>query len=142
MAKTIRTALAVGAGAFVFIVAASVIHSAKTAPQVRSLAPAEVQRHKEPQVFFLDSGYQSKTTNAFTAPDTWLLQYEYDCSLLGQAGNFSVYLVDTDGLPKAVLVNQIKLKGKGITRVTGGGQVALNVLTECNWSVYAGSDGN
>lgn len=72
----------------------------------------------------------------FGAPGEWTLTYTYDCAAFGYPGNFIVAVVGSDGMPNPV-VNELGKKGGTATTQHTGGQVYLEVNSECAWTVQA-----
>jgi hypothetical protein len=87
-------------------------------------------------VVLLDlSGSGTKTTQKFTARGDWDLEWSYDCSSFGQAGNFQVF---ADGPGFLAPVNQLDIRGTGVEHYHDGGEYYLTVNSVCNkWTVKA-----
>jgi|GEM_PF-5640570 len=86
------------------------------------------------------SGSGSKSTQTFTAPANWNLNWSYDCSkFLGGTGNFQVYIYNADGtLNDATGVNQLGASGSDTEYYhNAAGSLYLVVNSECSWTVVA-----
>ena len=83
------------------------------------------------------TGSGIKDSAYFTAPAEWQINWKYDCTDFGMAGNFivSVYINGQDSL---FGVNELNVRGSGTEYVHGGaGQVYLSINSECDWNVFA-----
>lgn len=76
------------------------------------------------------SGDGSDETAQFTVRGDWNLAWQYDCSALGQAGNFVVSTDDGEQL-----LNELSTGGSGTVPASDDGVRFLRVVTECSWSV-------
>lgn len=88
-----------------------------------------------PVVLLELSGSGTKTTQKFTANGDWDLEWSYDCSSFGQAGNFQVF---PDGPGFLAPVNQLDTQGSGVEHYHSGGEYFLTVNSVCNkWTIKA-----
>ncbi len=104
-------------------------------PAAGEPAPAPAPAAAAPVVLLDLSGSGTKTTQKFTARGDWDLEWTYDCSSFGQAGNFQVF---PDGPGFLSPVNQLDIKGSGVEHYHDGGEYYLTVNSVCNkWTVKA-----
>ncbi len=83
------------------------------------------------------SGSGTKTTQKFTAAGDWDLNWSYDCSNFGYAGNFAVMIYDGDGSMsyKNALINQSGKSGTDVEHYHNGGTYYLVVNSVCKWKM-------
>ena len=89
-----------------------------------------------PSVLLDQTGSGIKNTAPFQAPGTWVIEYSYNCSNFGQAGNFQVYVYQGTNLVDTP-VNELKLRGSGQSYEYQSGLTHLQINSECNWHVKA-----
>jgi hypothetical protein len=81
------------------------------------------------------------TSETFTAPSDWYIDYSFDCSTFGSTGNFIVSI--SGGTPgySTSGVNELKTSGSGSTAVhdDSGTGVYISINSECDWTVTAHS---
>lgn len=100
---------------------------ADTAASTQPAAPAQ------PVTVLAEHGNGIKTTESFSVHNDWDLSYSYDCANFGGTGNFAVTV---NGSAGDVLVNQLAAKGSDTTHQHDGpGKIALDVNSECAWSL-------
>ena len=111
----------------------------QTTPVRAAPAPAPAPAPHVPQVLLQLSGSGSKSTQTFTAPSNWTLDYTYDCSSYGYKGNFQVMTYTADGSLdfSNSPVNQLGMKGSDTQYYHSGGQLYLEINSECSWTVTA-----
>lgn len=88
-------------------------------------------------VLLQQHGSGTATTKRFTAPADWDLSWSYDCAAFGSQGNFQVFPNSNNALAGLVPVNQLGRSGKGVEHYHEGGQIYLEINSECSWSVKA-----
>ena len=105
---------------------------AKPAP-----APAPAPAPHVPTILLQVSGSGTKSTQTFSAPTNWTLEYTYDCtSFSGGTGNFQVFIQKAAGGYSALTpVNQLGASGSDTEYYHSGGQLYLEVNSECSWTV-------
>ena len=82
------------------------------------------------------SGSGTKTTQAFVVPASWTMSWSYDCSAFGSRGNFIVFVDNSDGSPSNNAgTNQLGPGGHGTEYFHSGGNLYLQVISECSWHV-------
>lgn len=91
-----------------------------------------------PKVLFTQAGSGDQTTVTFTAPTTWTLAWSYDCSALGQAGIFQVW-VDGPTPGADGPIGELGTGSSGVQHYHAGGSVYLQINSECSWKVTATS---
>lgn len=91
-------------------------------------------RPPKPHVLLDVEGTGIKTTQRFEAPDEWAVVYSFDCSNFGQSGNFSIAI---QGDAYDLAANQLSMRGHDISYEHSGGNVYLEINSECNWRVQA-----
>jgi len=76
-------------------------------------------------------------TETFIAPGSWDLQWRYDCSGLGRAGNLSIDVFRGDGgyvnIPPSLA--QLGNGGQGVVAYSIAGPLYLVINSVCGWSV-------
>ena len=83
------------------------------------------------------TGNGIKQSQTFVAPDSWQIDYSFDCSGFGQAGNFAIYVYAGGGAINDVAANQIALTGRDTSFEHAGGATYLEVNSECSWTLTA-----
>lgn len=107
----------------------------KTTP---TATPAPAPAPHVPVALLQISGTGQKSTQTFTAPSNWTLDYSYDCSNFGYKGNFQIYIYNADGSPaSADGPNELGMSGSDTEYYHSGGQLYLEVNSECSWTVTA-----
>jgi hypothetical protein len=82
------------------------------------------------------SGSGIKSTQRFNVPDDWDLYWTYDCSNFENHGNFIVMYYDSSGIPNEA-VNELGSGGSDVTHLHNGGDIYLEVNSECDWHIKA-----
>ncbi len=102
-------------------------------------APAPAPVPHVQQVLLQVSGSGTKSTQTFTAPSSWTLDYSYDCSSYGYKGNFQIMTYTADGNMdfSNTPVNQLGKSGSDTEYYHSGGQLYLEINSECSWTVTA-----
>jgi hypothetical protein len=115
-----------------------------TSPQsvkktVTTSVPAPAPAPHQAVVLLQLKGSGTKSTQTFTAPSNWTLDYTYDCSSFSSGrGNFQVYIFNVDGsMSPASGVNQLGSTGSDTEYYHQGGSLYLEVNSECSWTVTA-----
>jgi hypothetical protein len=108
----------------------SAIESARRETEVEA---AEATREAAATAFD-DSGSGIHSTETFRVNGSWELQWSYDCSNFSDSGNF---IVEVQGDVSDVLVNQLGSGDSGTEYVHRGGNVYLEINSECDWTVKA-----
>lgn len=97
--------------------------------------PTTPIRAAAPKVIFSLSGEGIQNTGQFQMPDSWLLEWSYDCSGFGNSGNFIV-LEDGGQDFSGASVNELGAGGHGTTHVYGdSGPHYLSMNSECSWTI-------
>lgn len=100
--------------------------------------PAQAPAPHVPQVLLQVSGNGQKSTQTFTAPSSWTMEYLYDCSSFGYKGNFQVYVYNANGtLALLSGPNELGMSGSDTEYYHQGGQFYLEVNSECSWTITA-----
>lgn len=106
--------------------------------------PTRAARLHIPHTIMNDNSSGDDSTPAFHVNDDWQLDWSYDCTKYGSAGNFIVEVENANGSDNVYDGGPNKL-GRfdlGATREPRGGYLALQVISECDWTVSAyGSQG-
>jgi hypothetical protein len=86
-------------------------------------------------VTLLDLGGNGiKSSQPFTASDSWTLAYTFDCTSFGFSGNFQVYVYEGESL-RQIAVNELGKQGSSSTTVYATGGLHLQMNSECSWHV-------
>jgi hypothetical protein len=114
-------------------------HSASQAPSEPSKTTLKGKNAKpaappKPHVLIDVEGSGIKTTQRFVAPDEWALAWTYDCSNFGSSGNF---VISVEGDSTDVAANQLGQSGHDVSYEHSGGNVYLEINSECAWHVRA-----
>jgi hypothetical protein len=92
-----------------------------------------------PRQLFNLSGTGSGETPAFDGPSHYRVTYSFDCSNVGQSGNFALLPEDSNGNAVAgALVNRLAASGNGTADGYDLGTqkgMHLQILSECRWQV-------
>ncbi|HTE85308.1 MAG TPA: hypothetical protein VK821_11290 [Dehalococcoidia bacterium] len=76
-------------------------------------------------------------TSSFSAPGSWDLSWEYDCSALGRMGNLSIDVFGANGAfisdPRSLF--EIGAAGRGVQSYGRAGTFSLDVNSTCRWAV-------
>ncbi len=109
-----------------------------TTASVPAPASAPASAPHVPVVLLQVSGNGQKSTQTFTAPSNWTMDYTYDCSSFGMRGNFQVYVYNANGT-MALLSgpNELGTSGSDTEYYHQGGQFYLEVNSECSWTITA-----
>jgi hypothetical protein len=104
-----------------------------------SKASSRTGHHKtapapRPQILLDVEGSGIKTTQRFQAPDEWAIAWSFDCSNSGGSGNF---IVSVDGDISDTAANQLASSGHDVSYEHSGGNVYLEINSECDWHVRA-----
>jgi hypothetical protein len=95
-------------------------------------APAKPKPKPKPHTVLTESGTGTKSTKTFRVHGDWDLQYSYNCSNFGSAGNFQVW--GDGGID--VYVNELERHNTDVTHEHhGGGSMALKINSECRWKI-------
>jgi hypothetical protein len=97
-------------------------------------APAPLQ----PKTLLVDQGdFGNKTTKLFTPQGKdWDLQWSFDCTSLGDSGNFSARVMrQGGGAQENAVVEKISDHDSGTEHYHQGGTLYLQVVSECQWTV-------
>ena len=97
-------------------------------------APAPLQ----PKTLLVDQGdFGNKTTKIFTPQGkNWDLQWSFDCTSLGDSGNFSAKVMrQGGGALENATVEKISDHDSGTEHYTQAGSFFLQVVSECQWTV-------
>ena len=78
------------------------------------------------------NGSGSHSTEAITVNNEWELDWSYDCSNFGGSGNF---IVDVKGDVDGLGVNQLGSGDSGTEYFHQGGNIYLEINSECSWTV-------
>lgn len=148
------TCLGCGGVAALFIIIAVIAGSKSSSPSAPSAAPAQTQAAVPVQTVtpakapvavkaktvatFSGSGVQS--TPPFTVTASWRLDYNFDCSSFGYAGNFII--MEDGGLAGAMDVNTLAMTKSGTSYAyNDAGQHYIKVDSECSWSIKVIDEG-
>ena len=82
-----------------------------------------------------DEGSGDSKTQAFAAAGTWQIDWSYDCSNLGQVGNFRVIVYRPDGTLVSLAVSQLGTERSGSTNEHLGGTYYLETNSVCRWHI-------
>lgn len=105
----------------------------------KAAAPATKAPAAKAPVVLLDlTGTGTKQTQKFTAGGDWDLNWTYDCTSFGYAGNFIVMVYNGDGTLsfENTSVNQTGKKGADVQHYHKSGQYYLSILSECNYTIH------
>jgi hypothetical protein len=109
------------------------------APKATPPKPRPPKPAAGPKVIARFNGSGTGSTPPFTTPASWHLSWEYNCSSFGSSGNFAVTEINADGSTdfNGVNVNELGSgQGPVAAYVYGdAGRHALQIDSECNWSV-------
>jgi hypothetical protein len=82
------------------------------------------------------NGSGSKSTQLVRVSSEWELHWTYDCSNLGSASNFQVYIhAKGGGLVMLNDVNQLAASGQGVEHYHTAGTFYFEVNSGCNWTM-------
>jgi hypothetical protein len=104
------------------------------AAQAEAAREAAAAAREEAATAFSYSGSGIHSTETFYVNSEWMLEWSYDCSNFGNEGNF---IVTVSGDTDAVAVNQLGSGDSGIEYMHAGGNVYLEINSECSWTVKA-----
>lgn len=92
-----------------------------------------------PQVAFSQSGTGLQMLAPFSILGPWVLQYTFDCSNFGIAGDFAVQVTNANGTPNLIDngPNVVAMNANASTFMPQGGTLSLTIDTECNWTIQA-----
>ena len=103
-------------------------------PVISTDTPATAAPPSTTVASFKGSGASNSKT--FTVPSEWVVNWTYDCSKFGFAGNFQIYEYNSNGAPVNVLANVL---GKGTSGTSDqhadAGNRYLQINSECDWAV-------
>lgn len=86
------------------------------------------------------SGSGITNTAQFTVSSTWKLDYSFDCSNFGYAGNFIV--MEDGGLSSAMNVNELAMSKTGSSYAyDDAGTHYIEVNSECSWTLKVIAEG-
>lgn len=105
-------------------------------PGPRGASPGthKATRSAAPRTLLDVEGSGIKTTQRFKAPDEWAIGWSYDCSNFGTNGNFAI---NVDGDVSDLAANVLGPRGHDVTYEHSGGDVYLQINSECDWHVKA-----
>jgi len=83
------------------------------------------------------SGSGIHSTEIFTVNGEWELDWSYDCTSFGGQGNFIVTVFGADGEMTSMGVNQLGDLDSGTEFFHQGGDIYLEINSECDWTVKA-----
>lgn len=105
-----------------------------TLPGSGSLAQAPAA--PTPKVLLDQSSSGDVSTAPFTTTGDWTLTYTFDCTNYGYAGNFQIYIENTDGSENTDEgANDLSMSGGNTDHYYDSGQHYLEINTECDWHV-------
>lgn len=82
----------------------------------------------------------SGNTQQFSEATTWNLAWSYDCSNIGQQGNFIVGIVQPPGDQSVDQgPNELGTGGSGTDTYTDTGVFSLAIISDCQWTITVGS---
>jgi hypothetical protein len=82
------------------------------------------------------TGSGSSTTRQFRPPTgSWRIDYSFDCTAFGYAGNFMISVYDGHNRLIEFPVNALKRAGSGSSYVYHSGTFHLSVISECDWTI-------
>jgi hypothetical protein len=149
---TARNVLAGIGGLIILIIVVSVAansgHSTQTAGSSQGAPPTQAAEPAQPAVkaaavakmvaTFSGTGVQA--TPPFTVSSTWRLDYSFDCSSFGYAGNFII--MEDGGLAGAMDVNALAMSKAGSSYAySDAGQHYIKVDSECSWTLKVIDEG-
>jgi hypothetical protein len=137
-----RTGASLGGGlrlALVIVFAGlAVLSFAQNPAGLAKLAAVTAPAPLQPKTLLVDQGdFGNKTTKLFTPQGKdWDLLWSFDCTSLGDSGNFSARVMRQGGgaLENAV-VEKISDHDSGTEHYHQGGTLYLQVVSECQWTV-------
>jgi hypothetical protein len=89
-----------------------------------------------PKTIFSINGSGTKSTQSFSVPSDWSISWSYDCSNMGDRGNFQVYIYNSDGSTSNNLgINQLGKSGADTDYYHNAGKYYLFVNTGCVWNL-------
>jgi hypothetical protein len=116
----------------------AVLSFAQNPAGLAKLAAVTAPAPNQPKTLLVDQGdFGNKTTKLFTPQGKdWDLQWSFDCTSLGDSGNFSARVMRQGGgaLENAV-VEKINDHDSGTEHYHQGGTLYLQVVSECQWTV-------
>lgn len=149
---TARNVLAGIGGIILLIIVVSVAtrsgHSAQTvgnsqgAPPGQAVAPAQpaAKAAAVATTVATFSGDGIQATPQFTVTPSWRLDYSFDCSSFGYAGNFII--MEDGGLAGAMDVNALAMSKAGSSYAyNDAGQHYIKVDSECSWTLKVIDEG-
>lgn len=131
------------------LLAAPVTASAKATPTPKAKATQQHKAKPKPKkkakpaakvLVPTMSGNASGETPAFKPTNQYVVKYQFDCSAMGQSGNFVIMAEDGNGSPVmgGPSVNRLTMTGSGTAKGYGLGEpssIHLQIISECNWTV-------
>jgi hypothetical protein len=132
------------------IAAAAASPSSSSSPPAASAPPAQTQAAVPPapskaavataKTVATFSGSGITNTAQFTVSSTWKLDYSFDCSNFGYAGNFIV--MEDGGLSGAMNVNELAMSKTGSSYAyNDAGTHYIEVNSECSWTLKVIDEG-
>jgi|SRR5579863_8126236 len=106
-------------------------HATTRASRVAHRKPAPAPT---PEILLDVEGSGIKTTQRFQAPGEWAIVWSFDCSNFEGSGNF---VISVDGDVSDVAANQLAANGRDVSYEHAGGNVYLEINSECDWHVRA-----
>lgn len=139
----------VALAASVTLLAAPVSASAKATPTPKAKAAQQHKAKPKPKkkakpaakvLVPTMSGTSSDETPAFKPTNSYVAKYQFDCSTMGQSGNFVIMAEDANGTPVmgGPSVNRLAMSGSGTAKGSALGEpgsIHLQIMSECNWTV-------
>jgi hypothetical protein len=135
---------------FVIGIAAAAASPSSSSPSAASAPPAQTQAAAPPapsraavaaaKTVATFSGSGITNTAQFTVSSTWKLDYSFDCSNFGYAGNFIV--MEDGGLSGAMNVNELAMSKTGSSYAyNDAGTHYIEVNSECSWTLKVIDEG-
>jgi hypothetical protein len=134
---------------FVIGIAAAAASTSSSSPSAASAPPAQTQAAPPApsraavataKTVATFSGSGITNTAQFTVSSTWKLDYSFDCSNFGYAGNFIV--MEDGGLSGAMNVNELAMSKTGSSYAyNDAGTHYIEVNSECSWTLKVIDEG-
>jgi hypothetical protein len=138
-------------GCFAFLIVVSVIASAGSrtgttpAPATGGVAAAATATAQaaavKPHTVATFSGSGEDNTGRFTVASTWKLDYSFNCSSFGSAGNFIVYEDGGSDLNGVDVDEMATTKTASSWAYNDAGTHYLEIDSECDWTVTVIDEG-
>jgi len=112
-----------------------------TVPRTTGTPPPPVPKPAPPQTLLTLSNEGGETTQSFVVPPNaaqWDVQWTYNCSANGGAGNFAVEVFNESGRDlNDAAVSQTGTGGSGTQYYQDQGTFSLQITSNCIWSIQA-----